>query len=605
MMWIRKDGVRMNHVLILAAVALIVNSVDVPARAQQGGSSGHTHDAGALSSNVIVLDEEDWSPDLLSNSPYLDMLQICFEEGTTAETVEQYHEVIYGPAMPRYFLGSRWLGGQGNPATVTWSFVPDGTSITDGTGGTSNLFAQMDSKFAAQGGRATWINRFQQCFDRWEELSGLTFQRVTSGGNDWDDGVNWPTTTSSPARGQIRICGRSLGAGGTLAYAYFPNVGDILVDMSENWGSSTNQHRFLRNTIMHEVGHAFGVSHVCSSGSSQLMEPFIDTSFDGPRHDDIRAVQRHYGDPFEIDNLAAGASNIGTLGVGSPISLGALPAPPTGTNPVSTGLFSIDADGEQDYFAFTVSESVVASVSVSPRGFTYDNQAQAGNGSCPGCCSNVNSLAMADLNVQIIDSDGSTVLGTGAAQPAGSTETLNDVLLPAAGTYYLRVYEGNSPTQPQLYAFDLSAVAAPCESPSVNAIPDDSSACSIAYASATPSASGGTPPYTWSLGGTPPPGVTIDANTGVVSWPNPEASPTAYNITVQATSDCGGSPGAAAFQLMVKPGDFNGDGLVSDIDIPSFVDHLLGVMNTLPCAADVNLDTFVDGLDVQEFVDSL
>ena len=34
----------------------------------------------------------------------------------------------------------------------------------------------------------------------------------------------------------------------------------------------------------------------------QLMEPELNKSIDGPQHDDIRAGQRHYGDPFEPDN---------------------------------------------------------------------------------------------------------------------------------------------------------------------------------------------------------------------------------------------------------------------------------------------------------------
>jgi hypothetical protein len=54
-------------------------------------------------------------------------------------------------------------------------------------------------------------------------------------------------------------------------------VGDI--PSTWNWGSATNSNRFLRDVVMHEHGHGMGMQHVCSSNSSQLMEPFINTSF--------------------------------------------------------------------------------------------------------------------------------------------------------------------------------------------------------------------------------------------------------------------------------------------------------------------------------------
>ena len=94
---------------------------------------------------------------------------------------------------PDYFTNGSW-SSQGTPRALTWSFVPDGV-LTPGLSGqgsaASNLFASMDSAFAAQGGRAVWTNRFAQCFARWQQLTGLTYTRITVGGNDWDDGAAW------------------------------------------------------------------------------------------------------------------------------------------------------------------------------------------------------------------------------------------------------------------------------------------------------------------------------------------------------------------------------------------------------------------------------
>lgn len=551
---------------------------------------------------------ENWgAPD-----PTLPFTHACFAPGTAPEVVEYFHNLLESDAAgPRYQLTNRWSGLQGSNRELTWSFVPDGLNIPSGIGepaGNSDLFARMDALFAAQGGRATWINRFVQSFNRWAELSGASYTRITFGGNDWDDGAAWGSPGSAGNRGDIRICMKNLdGANGVLAYNPFPSNGDMVLDRSESWASSTNQHRFMRNIVMHEHGHGLGILHVCPVNNTKLMEPFLATNFDGPRHDDIRAAQRHYGDDFETDpingnNNVSFASPIGAVEIGTPISIGNLPPPVAGTNPTLSSIISIDANAEQDWYEFSVAGPRLATVTVTPRGIaSYDSCAQGG--SCPSGCP-VNSLAAANLNVELIDADGVTVLATADAQPSGSNETISSVTLPFAGDYYVRVYEGDAPTTSQLYLLDISVAAVPCQTPVVNPIANAANVCSIPYASGAPSASG-TPPFTWSLDGVPPVGMMIDANTGVVSWANPVAAAAPYTITVRATSQCGPGTDTESYQLTVKPGDFDGDGLITIADISPFVDHLIDAVNVTPCAEDVNLDTLGDGLDVQDFIDGM
>jgi len=207
-------------------------------------------------------------------------------------------------------------------------------------------------------------------------------------------------------------------------------------------------------------------------------------------------------------------------------------------------------------------------------------------------------VSMANLNVSIVATDGTTIIGDSAVQPIGVAETLSSVCLPATGDYYVRVYEGDSPTQTQSYKIDLSVT---CPTVSVNPIGNASTACGTNYTSGPPSVSTSCGTVIWSLGGSPPAGMTIDPNTGVVSWPNPVVSPTPYSITVQAGNGCNNS--SQSYSLAVVVGDFNGDGLLSDLDIPDFVNHLLGLDTSRVCAADVNGDVLIDALDLLAWVD--
>lgn len=532
----------------------------------------------------------------------------CFAPGTPPEVVDLVHRMIYDVENndpERYNITGRWSGTSGSPRALTWSFVPDGVTIPSGVGepsAPSDLFASMDAKFAASGGRTTWVNRFQQCFDRWAQLGGVSYTRITVGGNDWDDGAAWGSAGSAGLRGDVRISMKPIdGSSNILAYNNFPSSGgDMVLDSAENWASgpsATIANRFLRNVVAHEHGHGLGILHVCPATSTKLMEPFLATNYDGPRHDDIRALQRHYGDKFEDNNSVGAASNLGVVVDGSPLTVGTVPPPVTLTAPANSSTLSIDADGENDYYRFTVNVPVTATITVTPVGETYFSDSQSGS-SCPTATNSINSLTVADLNLQVIDSNGVTVLATAASQPLGVAESVVDVSLPAAGDYYIRVYEGNTFSQSQLYLLSV-AVTNACVGPSVDPLSPDATACGSPYTGPTPSA-GGTGPFTWSLVNGPL-GMTIDSGTGIVSWPNPLTSGVPYTVTIEASNGCGSDQ--STYNLTVRVGDFDGDGLLTPNDIQTFTDHLTGVDNSRPCAADVNGDTLIDGLDVAAWVD--
>lgn len=390
-----------------------------------------------------------------------------------------------GGGDTRYYLGSRWSGSQGSPRALTWSLVKDGTSIPGGAGeptAASELFSRMDSLYASQGGRATWILRIQQCFDRWAAITGLSYTRVNQapngdGNNDDDDGAAFSSSGGSAGlRGDIRMSMHPIdGTNGILAYTFFPSNGDMVFDRAENWGNSTNMNRFLRNTVMHEHGHGIGMDHVCSNNANFLMEPFLNTAFDGPQHDDIRGAHRHYGDNEEADDTTGTANSLGTIAVGTTNNTFCnLPAPTTGTNPANTSACSIDANGEQDFYSFAVTTSCAVTVTVTPLGFTYqDNNENV----CSSGTTTTNSLTRANLAVELRSTNGTTVLATAQGAAAGVAETIAASPLAAAGTYFIRVFETDSPTQTQLYSLSVSITSTGCTGPTVNTHPNGDTLC--------------------------------------------------------------------------------------------------------------------------------
>jgi hypothetical protein len=414
---------------------------------------------------------------------------VCFAEGTDPEYQFQVQQIVDQLNGQQFFNGNRWAGAQGSPITLRWSFVPDGLFISGGVGepgSPSNLFAQLDADFAGQGGRTTWVSRFQACFDRWQQISGVTFTRVTSGGNDWDDGAAWGAAGAA-TRGDIRISMHPIDGGGpgTLGYTQFPSGGDMVIDSDDAWGNSTNLNRLLRNMVMHELGHALGIGHVCSSNSGQLMEPFLATGFDGPQHDDIRAVERHYGDPYEADDSAANANNLGTIATNTTLNnFCNVPAGLSGTPPANSSICSVDADAENDWWRFAVSGGVEVSIQLTPQGFSYQQSPdydQVGN------CLNsttMNSLAVANLDMQLIAANGTTVLATANSAAAGANETIPNIDVGTASFLYVRVYESGTTTGPQNYKLSISVLDT-CSGPpdcNGNGVKDD---CDIANGTST------------------------------------------------------------------------------------------------------------------------
>lgn len=350
----------------------------------------------------------------------------------------------------RFQQGSRWSRtatdgsglSQGDPTTITYSFVPDGTFVPNsGLGsGNSTLFQWLDGRY---GNTATWQALFDQVFDRWAELTGLEYVHELN-----DDGANLNGALGFLGiRGDVRIAAFNYpndGNNGVLAYNFFPNDGDMALDAFDTFynNTATNSRR-LRNVVAHEHGHGLGMEHVCPASSTKLMEPFIAVNYDGPQLDDILNGQRHYGDPLEPNNTVATASDLGTYATSGFANI---------TN------VSIDDNSDSDFYIVTLTSRAQITFGVAPNAGTYlqGGQTQACN---TGVSTNYNSIQ----NLQIALYDASNIvspLATVNANGLGGDETLV-YAAETPGDYLLIVSGATSVNNIQRYIASMIISALP------------------------------------------------------------------------------------------------------------------------------------------------
>ena len=305
---------------------------------------------------------------------------VCFAPGTSPTYVERvYRQLQVGEApavsLFQFNLGNRWSStatnggglGQGFPTTLTWSVVPDGTFIPSAfngdPAGNSNLRARLNLIYGSQ---AVWQPIIQQALDEWASRTGTNYVFEN------DDGAALPSPSSlgSPGvlgvRGDVRIAGRTIdGNSGILAYNWFPNAGDMVIDTADNFYNDTSSGSLrLRNVVSHEHGHGLGIDHVCPVNETKLMEPFFSDSFVGPQHDDTLAGQRGYGDNRENNDAAAQGTSFGAVG--------------NGTFAANGG--GLDDNSDLDFYRFTVTAGKQVDVTVTPVGATYVQGPQNTNG---------------------------------------------------------------------------------------------------------------------------------------------------------------------------------------------------------------------------------
>jgi len=342
-------------------------------------------------------------------------LALCLEPGTPQDEIDAILRRLptWQDEDDRFMPGPRWAttatdgstGAWGDPITLTYSFIPDGTYIPPGAGepgSPSELYAEMNSHF---GDPSVWKPFFAEHFESWGQHIGISYVEVE------DDGASFPNSPGIlGARGDVRIGAHYIG-GVILAYNYFPPGGDMVLDTADNWGNSASDYRFFRNIVAHEHGHGHGLNHETPLSCTKLMEANLCMNFTYPQDDDIRGGMNSYGDFLENDDDAGEANELGAF---------------TGEMIIATP--SLDHDYDTDWFHFVVTATSLLDVTVHPVGSAYQIHGVV-----------VFTHKMQDLSFELRDGvDGSNIILTVDDTIEGVDEILLDYTL-SPGEYWIRV----------------------------------------------------------------------------------------------------------------------------------------------------------------------
>ena len=152
-----------------------------------------------------------------------------YEERYGSSEEESRPEAILSPQQARWESTAVDLSpNQGDPATITWGIVPDGTDILDtnfiaGNTQQSNLVGFLDGIYGDGGTNVIsdkpWFPLFERMYDLWSEQTGLTFvyepnddQVPVASAQDADRGI-------LGVRPDMRVSGTALdGNFGVLGY---------------------------------------------------------------------------------------------------------------------------------------------------------------------------------------------------------------------------------------------------------------------------------------------------------------------------------------------------------------------------------------------------
>ncbi|GAA0651323.1 M10 family metallopeptidase C-terminal domain-containing protein [Brevundimonas lenta] len=140
-----------------------------------------------------------------------------------------------------------WSGALGQAATVSFAFrVSAAVMPSDTTGFTQFTTAQIAATL--------------QALAAWSDVAQITFNRVTDPGSQYSDNAT------------ILFGNYATGQSGAAAFAYLPGSmpgqtdvnaqpGDVWINSSQGSNTNLTALGYGRQTLLHEIGHAIGLSH--------------------------------------------------------------------------------------------------------------------------------------------------------------------------------------------------------------------------------------------------------------------------------------------------------------------------------------------------------
>ena len=231
--------------------------------------------------------------------------------------------------------GTQWA----KPKLITYSFVPDGTSIG---GVPSNLQATLNARFAT----ADWKAQFAKAATVWQKVANVNFSLVSDNGAALGVAGNQQNDSRF---GDIRIGGYAMDSS-ILAFAYLAppanggtDAGDMFFNTSQSWQINGTTYD-LMTVAVHELGHAIGMGH--SNVSTAAMYPAYNGTKEAVNTDDtsgIRTIynsrQNDYFDANGTNDSSRAADDISSyIDANKQLTLSALDS----TTPVMIGANDID-----------------------------------------------------------------------------------------------------------------------------------------------------------------------------------------------------------------------------------------------------------------------
>ncbi|QDU55522.1 matrixin family metalloprotease [Aeoliella mucimassa] len=340
-----------------------------------------------------------------------------------------------GSRLDAYDLGGRWTRTQsdgngierGDPVTLLWSIVPDGSSYDRSDN--SDLVQFMDNLWNVPTEsrintftERSWFAPIQDAYDQYSYVSGISMVYVA----EQDE-----RGRSTGQFGDMRIGGEAFDTNpnvNVLADNTYPNGGDMRIDTTP--GEQVTGYAAFRNLISHESGHGVGLGHTDPVGAESIMEGGLQTHFFGLQFDDVYGVNRLYGDPREKsggNDGSATATSLGQFEFSGAISLGT-DAIDSVVEQFDDDWLGIDGDTDQDWFTFNTLKPGLANISITPLGPSYHTSDQG----------DFDATQQSDLTLEIYG-PGATLITTINSTGLGGSESAEGVSLSAFDDYYVRV----------------------------------------------------------------------------------------------------------------------------------------------------------------------